>query len=361
MEEDRPEDLYIDPTLSTEFYLMGKPRPPRPPPPSSSAIKKAQWRKAKNLATSTATLKNKQLTKQRSCSDTRKTSTIQQHRSKSPLISSRLTTACSRSQEDIDEQLYEEVDIESSLPQAPILWRPPSALNASQSVVAPGRGTVDTAGAKTVQPIPSLPPRAEKPTTARKTHRPNDQGAKKTSPGEVTRGKSIGDLHTPRIIRQVSPAIPIKEDILDDLELDSADEYEPLEDTPLPVAPQRTKKNIKGTLKTSPNRAPGNIYNQNSPQNSPQSGTRKKYEPRRTAPVAPAVQKNREEEQRNKSPQMGVKTPPAIGRRKSTGQGKSGRGNNQSGQQNLKDEGGVEDYVDMDYRSAKDGDEGERE
>ena len=334
MEEDKPEDIYIDPTQSKQFSSTGKPRPPRPPPPSSSAVRKAQRRKAQTLATSAVALRSRQLTKQRSCSAAQNTSTSQQQKSENPLGSSRSTSTYSKPAEDADEILYEELDIGNSAAQASILWRPPSATNSSQSVVAPSRGDPTTA------PIPSLPPRAQKPTTAHRVHRSNDQGTKNSTPGKVEHSKSIGDLNT---ARSSSPCVSSKQDNSDDLELDSADEYEPLDES-VPVAPQRTKKQIKGTV-ISPNRAPGNIYNPNSPQ----SGKRT---PRRPAPVAPPLRKRGE--QRNKSPQT-IKS--SIGSRKSTGGGGKGSPGKQSCQ-NLEDEGGVEEYVDMDYKSVADG-EGE--
>ena len=340
MEEDKPEDIYIDPTQSKQFSSTGKPRPPRPPPPSSSAVRKAQRRKAQTLATSAVALRSRQLTKQRSCSAAQNTSTSQQQKSENPLGSSRSTSTYSKPAEDADEILYEELDIGNSAAQASILWRPPSATNSSQSVVAPSRG--DPVGATTA-PIPSLPPRAQKPTMAHRVHRSNDQGTKNSTPGKVEHSKSIGDLNTARSSRQVSPCVSSKQDNSDDLELDSADEYEPLDES-VPVAPQRTKKQIKGTV-ISPNRAPGNIYNPNSPQ----SGKRT---PRRPAPVAPPLRKRGE--QRNKSPQT-IKS--SIGSRKSTGGGGKGSPGKQSCQ-NLEDEGGVEEYVDMDYKSVADG-EGE--
>ena len=344
MEEDKPEDIYIDPTQSKQFSSSGKPRPPRPPPPSSRAVIKAKQKKAQSLASSAVALRSRQLTKQRSCSAAPNTSTSQQQKSQSPLGSSHSTSTCSKPAEDADEILYEELDTWDSAPQASILWRPPSATNSSQSVVAPSRGAVvDPVGA-----TPSLPPRAQKPATAHRVHRSNDLGTKNSTPGKVERSISIGDLNTSRSSsRQASPCISSKQDNSGDLELDSADEYEPLDDS-VPVAPQRTRKKIKGTT-ISPNRAPGNIYNPNAPQ----SGKRTSPVPRRPAPVAPPGLRKRGE-QRNKSPQI-IKS--SVGSRKSTGGGGKGTPGKQSCK-NLQDEGGVEEYVDMDYKPAADG-EGE--
>ena len=366
MEEDKPEEIYIDPTQSKQFSSTGVPRPPRPPPPSRSAIKRAQKKKAQSLAASATVLKNKRLSKQPTISGGQ-----QSVSSTSQLRTNKTTPSVSSShpkpQEDIGEQVYEELDAVNSSIQSSILWRPPSTANTSQSSLVTSRATPEPVSA--MEPAaPSLPPRVQK-TSTHTMHR--NRGDKKSSPpAEVKRSKSIGDLNTTtRKTRQVSPYLSSKEEKSSNnnntqtaasilyrreeksgkaKESESAEEgsfYEPMETTP--TAPRRTKKNVKGALITSPNRAPGNIYNPNSPQ----TGAKTRAVPRRTAPVAPPLQKMKGDQ--SKSPQNIKKS---LDKGKTTEKNglseKSGPGKLTS--QNSQDEGGVEEYVDMDYRPDKD-------
>ena len=323
MEEDKPEAMYIDPTQSKQFSSSGKPRPPRPPPPTSSAIKRAQERKRQQQSTSNtpATLKStgKRLTQRHSNPAIH----IMSATGRKPKAKSSQSHPPQLSFPDEGEQLYEELDIGKPSPATSILWRPPSAVRLSPSPGPPAPVEPTTAA-------PSLPPRSQK--SASKTLQRQARGGNKTpAPSEFSRSRSIGDLNSPKETKQVISSSSNK-DIGGAQESDEDNEdcvYEPV-DTAVPLAPRRTKKNIKGTrTSTSPQRTHGNIYKSHPTSGggvNSQHGRKSVQETSQSLKIT-RPEKGKKEE-KSLPPKVSCIT--------------------------LEDEGGAEDYVDMDYHESED-------
>ena len=314
LEEDRPEDVYIDPTESKQFSSTGKPKPPRPPPPSTSAIKKAQQKKRQQQIA--ATLKppsttGKRLTKQHSNPTTHTMSTGRRNKARGTQ-NSHSPSPRPKSPENGD-QLYEDLDLGRPSPSTSILWRPPSV----SPRVSPSPGPTPAE-----PPAPSLPPRSTKPTS--RTLRRQLGGSKKVNSGGFTRSKSIGDLDSTDESKQVGSSNTGKEDSGATDEDDEDCVYEPVE-IGAPLAPQRTKRHIKGT-QISPHRTPGNVYKSHTRTNTTRNVGKLGQQRLGKRPVV--------------SP---PKTP------------KSDLGTKEERNLSdlaLQDEGGVEEYVDMDYRET---------
>lgn len=357
MADDKPEEVYIDPTASKEFSSTGKPRPPRPPPPSISAIKKVQRRKA--AAAVSTVLKTKQLTKRHSSPSTLrapptgrrnvKKNTLKPYTSTTSLRPQRPHTSTTlfpsplkpiiSLEEENEDQLYEELDLgRSSGPS--ILWKPPTSENSTPTVIVP----VTTGTSSLMAAGPSLPARKQKPAQTSTT----DESSKTSKSSEHHLSTK-----SPRQSRQISPA---QEDDNDSLELKSEDESETYElvDNSAPLAPRRMKRNIKGT-NTSPRRGTDNIYNKD-PKPKCKS-TRSTPPPRRSPPAPPSPCNTKLDEKGtvNGTPKME----------------KSIIGNEKASDVNslpvklsnlsMKDIGGVEEYVDMDYNKADRNSEEEEE
>jgi hypothetical protein len=106
--------------------------------------------------------------------------------------------------------------------------------------------------------------------------------------------------------------------------------YEPI-DVSVPFPPRRTKRHIKGTRTESPQR---NIYKRG-----PLTGT--------DAVPQGGVPSSTRQSSRARTPSAAAKSIPGKGKREDGVEGKLST-------LNIEDEGGVDEYVDMDYRAEKD-------
>ena len=240
---DKPEELYIDPAKSSQLSSSGKPKPPRPPPPTISAIRRAQQKKTQSLGVRKPVKSGgKALTKQQSNPITHRV-----NRKHSSATVSRQTTIHTTNSTPLPIEIpgdYEELDCNddtSGLP-ADTLWKPPPSLPSPNSRRRFLSETEITA------PAPALPPKSDKPSATKSVQRMRREGPSPV-PSGFSRSTS-GNLHKVAETKVHTSTDTGRRD--SDEQNDAWDDdsvYEPV-DVSMPLAPQRTKKHIKGTRTT---------------------------------------------------------------------------------------------------------------
>ena len=228
---DKPEELYIDPTLP--LSSSGKPKPPRPPLPSASAIRKVRQRRAQSLAANRKhqISGSKSLTKKHSFPNSR---TMNTGRFKTPTLPSSLpSTATVPRQQQCS--VYEELDTDDSpITESSIApWHPPPlpASNKSRKFSSETKAPTETA--------PALPPRTRE-TSSVKTRQRVKSAHSKPIPSEFSCSTSGGDLHSRAEMKKT-----VDREVQEpELEEDSV--YEPV-DISIPLPPHRTRRHIRGT------------------------------------------------------------------------------------------------------------------
>ena len=243
-------ELYIDPTQSQQVLLSGKPKPPRPPPPSKSAIRKAQQRKANTMTGGRHAVKSSSKSA-KSNSRTSAVGTGGRHKNSLPSSSLPLASSVSTAQQPCEYEVldadgfahqhfdYEDLDAGSCFSPAPPISNPPPLPADNQSR--------RFSSEPHMEPAPALPPRAPAKNT-RHAQRPKKTDSKPI-PSGFTRSTSGMDLHSSYEKKHSSdPEKTEREVQTHEYEEDSV--YEPV-DASLPVLPQRTKRHIKGVQITS--------------------------------------------------------------------------------------------------------------
>ena len=341
-------ELYIDPTQSQQLLLSGKPKPPRPPPPSKSAIRKAQQRKSITMATSRPAVK----TSNKSSKYTPTVRTSRHHKNAVPSSSLPLTSSVSKSdsqQQSIYEVMdaddfarrpadYEDLDAGDSFSSDPPSHPPPlPAANQSRKFSSePQTGTA-----------PTLPPRA--PTNSTRQRPPKNKS--RPIPSGFTRTTPGADLHSSDEMKHSSnPEMSERE--VQSLKYDEDAVYEPV-DTSMPLLPHRRKKNIRGTqitAHTNKTKTLANIHPVKGSSTVQRAATvRSDPVPRRIPPLhSQPVNKHALTGTGSFSPQLHSKASRYVSL---SGEGKGENSAVKGSQLNdQEDEGGVEEYVDMQCR-----------
>ena len=250
--EDLPEQLYIDPLQSLQMSPE-KSKPPRPPLPSSTAIRKAQQRKAKTLAAASKQSRTKSTNKHSNLhskvttdrrSDLRSKSTADRHSN----LHSKATTdhrkkqisnpppssslPASNAAEHIPND-YEELDIDDPY-SPPCQSYPPPVVISNTGQIIPSESNFGD--------IPALPPRSSTPGSKR-THHVIKHTTSKPIPSGFTLNSDTDTVDYRKSNEQEREG--------NKPEWDDDSIYEPV-DTSLPVTPKRTKCNIRGTRTSSP-------------------------------------------------------------------------------------------------------------
>ena len=245
---DTADQLYIDPLQSQQLPSSGKPKPARPPPPSSSAIRKAQQRRART-PTSRPLKSSKSLTYHHSnLHSTMSTGLRKSNASNTPFSTSLSPSRSVLASKTAPQQdHYEVVDAEPRYPvyeelddsTSPVHLSYPPPLHISSQ----GRRLSSISDTGTA---PALPPRALK-SGSKMQHR--TKPTTKPIPSGFTQTHSGVDL--PSIIETRHTSTPSKEwnDWEKEPEIDEDSVYEPV-DASMPLPPQRTRKNIRGTRTT---------------------------------------------------------------------------------------------------------------
>ena len=240
---DTTEPLYIDPLQSQQLPSSGKSKPARPPPPSSSAIRKAQQRRAGTLAS--RPLKS---SKSPTFHHFDLHSTMNSGHGKSSTSNTPFSTSLSPSRSVLASKTapyYEVVDAEPQHsvyelddPTSPVPPSYPPSLHISNQYRKLSSES-DTGTA------PALPPRAPNSGFKKMQHRTT-----KPIPSGFTQTHSGVDLPSTRHTSTPSGEWNNnwkREEKEPEIDEDSV--YEPV-DASMPLPPQRTKKNIRGTRTT---------------------------------------------------------------------------------------------------------------
>ena len=336
---DTAEHLYITPMLPQQLPSSGKSKPARPPPPSTSAVLRAQQKRASPLASRHQTIgKSSSIHQHSRPKFTTNTGRTQTHISttSTPLSTSVPTTSVLASATTTSHPNYEELDIDSPFPPS---YPPPLPVSRQGRQVSQALHT---------GPAPPLPPRVPNSDLKR-----NRCKAKHTVsvpiPSGFTEAPDI-ELHEMDELESVSaPSTLRKEPGKMEPEWDEGDDcvYEPI-DTSIPLPPQRRKKKIRGTRTLS--RKDQRLTNTSQRTNSRETlakGSLTDPVPRRSLPSS--------SQQASKlalttaapfSPQMQLKTSMS----RSVSSDDRVLAAKVSGLTTQEDVGGVDDYVDMQYK-----------
>lgn len=232
---DEPEQLYIDPLQSLQMSPE-KTKPPRPPLPSSTAIRKAQQRKAKTLAAASKQSRT-QLTKKHSNKTTtyrpsnlHSKATTDHHKKQ---ISNPPPSSPSSAAAHIPND-YEELDIDDPYSPPDQSYPPPVVITNTGQIICSESNLGD---------LPPLPPRSST-SGSRGTHHVIKHTTSKPIPSGFTLNSNMDTVDSRRSNEQ-------EQEGNNPERYDDDSIYEPI-DTSLPVTPKRTKWNVRGTRTSSP-------------------------------------------------------------------------------------------------------------